>query len=91
MKHIKDIVSACLLAMASTAAIAAPVNINTATASELAAAIQGVGEKKAQAIVAYRDANGAFKSVDELANVKGIGAATVDKNRSDLLLQSASN
>lgn len=56
----------------------AAVNINTATQSELEA-IQGVGPAKAKAIVQYREANGKFKNVDELDNVKGFGKASVDK------------
>ncbi|MDB4409567.1 helix-hairpin-helix domain-containing protein [Gammaproteobacteria bacterium] len=63
---------------------AAVVDINTASASVLASAIDGVGESKAASIVAYRDANGPFSSVDDLANVRGIGAATIDKNRANL-------
>ncbi|GMM90196.1 ComEA family DNA-binding protein [Vibrio fortis] len=57
------------------------VNINTATAEELSALLVGIGDKKAQEIVQYRDQNGAFQKPDDLANVKGIGAATVEKNR----------
>lgn len=58
-----------------------PVNVNTASAEEIAAALDGVGLSKAQAIVRYRQANGGFQHPDELVNVKGIGLATVDKNR----------
>ena len=57
------------------------VNINTATAEELSALLVGIGDKKAQEIVQYRDQNGAFQKPDDLANVKGIGVATVEKNR----------
>ena len=49
------------------------VNINSASASEIAATLKGVGMKTAKAIVAYRDANGAFKSLDALTMVKGCG------------------
>lgn len=69
-----------------TASAAGPVNINTATAAELAAAIKGVGDKKAAAIVAYRNEHGSFKSVDELKNVPGIGDKTVEANRSNLMV-----
>lgn len=54
------------------------ININRASASELTA-IPGIGEKKAQEIVAYREANGPFKSIDDLSNVSGIGPKTVEK------------
>ena len=52
------------------------VNINTATAEELET-LKGIGPAKARAIVAYRDANGPFSSVEELTNVSGIGEKTL--------------
>lgn len=61
----------------------AAVNINTATQSELEA-VKGLGPAKAKAIIAHREQNGAFKSVDDLDKVKGFGKATVDKLRSEL-------
>jgi competence protein ComEA len=57
------------------------VNVNTASAEEIATALVGVGPAKAQAIVEYREANGAFQDVYELENVKGIGARTIDRNQ----------
>ena len=69
------------LVMSASAFAAGPVNINTADAPALAAGLTGVGLTKAQAIVEYRQANGPFKSADQLAAVKGIGLATVEKNR----------
>ncbi|CAM3131979.1 ComEA family DNA-binding protein [Vibrio rarus] len=62
------------------------VNINTATSEELATLLVGVGEKKAQQIVAYREVHGEFQHADDLQQVKGIGQATVDKNRSRIRL-----
>lgn len=53
---------------------AGKISLNTATAQELTA-LTGVGEKTAQAIIAYRDAHGGFTSIDELQQVKGIGPA----------------
>lgn len=64
-----------------------PVNVNAASAEELAEALKGVGPSKATAIVDYRDENGPFKHVDELVNVKGIGIRTVDINREYILLK----
>jgi competence protein ComEA len=65
---------------------AEPVNINTADAPALAKALTGVGPAKARAIVSYRDKNGPFKSVDQLAMVEGISQKLIEKNRADLKL-----
>ncbi len=59
------------------------ININRATEAELTS-LHGIGSSKAQAIILYREMFGGFKSVDELTKVKGIGAKTVEKNRSRL-------
>ncbi len=72
------------LLLASTALWAQSVNINTADVHELAAAIKGVGEKTARAIVAYREQHGPFSRIEDLARVKGIGPATIEKNRARL-------
>jgi competence protein ComEA len=87
MLLLRQLLIVILFALVSlTASAAGPVNINTATAAELAAAIKGVGDKKAAAIVAYRNEHGSFKSVDELKNVPGIGDKTVEANRSNLMV-----
>lgn len=65
----------------------AEVNINTADEVTLATELNGVGEAKAAAIVAYREAHGPFKSVDDLANVSGIGEATLAKNRDRIVIE----
>lgn len=54
------------------------INLNTASAEQLAA-LPGLGEKTAAAVVAYRAAHGKFKSVAELDRVEGIGPATLAK------------
>ena len=69
------------LLLAGSALAADKVNINTADAAAIDAALVNIGPAKAQAIVEYRKANGAFKSAEELAMVKGIGLKTVEKNR----------
>jgi competence protein ComEA len=68
---------------------ASPVNINTADAKTIGEALSGIGQKKAEAIVKYREEKGAFKAVDDLVNVNGIGAKTVEKIRNDVLLSDA--
>jgi competence protein ComEA len=60
---------------------AGPVNINTADAATLSRELKGIGMKRAQAIVEYRQKHGPFKSAEELALVKGIGPAAIAKNR----------
>ena len=59
------------------------INLNTATLSELQM-ISGIGAKRAQDIIDYRDANGGFSSVDDLANVSGIGEKTLEKLKSEV-------
>ncbi len=65
----------------SAQSLTARVNINTASAEQIATAMTGVGESKAKAIVQYRKSNGKFKSVQDLEQVDGIGAKTVAKNK----------
>ncbi len=89
MKHFKGILFAVVLALVSFSAWAVPVDINKADASTLAAELNGVGASKAAAIVAYREANGPFRLVEDLSNVKGIGIKTVEKNRSNLVIETS--
>jgi competence protein ComEA len=70
-----------LLLLFGTAVPAAQVDINTADAATLARELKGIGLKRAQDIVEYRQKHGPFRSVDELALVKGIGPAAIAKNR----------
>ncbi|KPA89005.1 competence protein ComEA-like protein with helix-hairpin-helix repeat region [Pseudomonas asplenii] len=69
---------------AAPAAKVGKVNLNTADAETIQRELSGIGEAKAQAIVAHREANGPFSSVDELLEVKGIGKAILDRNRDQL-------
>lgn len=81
MNLFKSILLSVLLAFSFASVAAAPVNVNSADAATLAAAMNGVGMAKAEAIVAYRKQHGAFRSLDQLVEVKGIGLKTVEKNR----------
>ena len=81
---VKTLVLSALLA--SSAFAAEKVNINTADAATLDRVLVGIGPSKAETIVVYRKQNGAFRSADQLASVKGIGLATIEKNRDRILL-----
>jgi len=89
MKTIKSILTQTLIALAlsfTLVSIVQAVNINTADAQSLSDGLNGVGIKKAQAIISWRDANGQFKTANDLTQVKGIGAKTVEKNKDDIQL-----
>ncbi|MEH8229936.1 ComEA family DNA-binding protein [Aeromonas veronii] len=71
---------------AEVAKEAGKLNINTATLAELTS-LKGIGDKKAQAIVDYREKQGKFTSVDQLADVNGIGPATLEANRDMIIVK----
>jgi competence protein ComEA len=78
----KTLLAVCLLI--PTLLFAETVNINTADKEALMTSIKGVGEKRAEAIIAFREQNGSFKSVEELAEVRGVGPSIVEKNMDNL-------
>lgn len=71
----------------STVINAAPVNINKASASDIAKSLSGIGLNRAQAIVEYRKQNGKFKNAADIVQVKGIGKSTFEKNKTDILVK----
>ena len=71
----------------SSEVAASKVNVNTATAEELAATLNGIGAKKAEAIIAYREQFGPFKTADELADVKGIGKGILQRNGDRIVVE----
>ena len=81
----KKMVNVLLMLVAGLMALPAfaALNINTATQSELEA-VKGLGPAKAQSIIAYREANGNYKSLDDLDNVKGFGKASIEKLKGEL-------
>ena len=91
MKSLTTLFSSLILSLAlAGAAIAGEtVNINTADAATIDRVLVNVGPAKAEAIVAHRKANGAFRSAEQLALVKGIGLKTVEKNRDRIALGAA--
>jgi len=83
-KYMKKLI--VLLSLCAFNAIASPVNVNTADAKTLSEALSGIGMKKAEAIVKYREEKGEFKTAEDLTNVTGIGEKTVEKIKQDILL-----
>ena len=86
MKTITSIAALAAFVVSSIVS-AAPVNINTASASQIADALNGIGLSKAQAIVDYREAYGLFSRADEIVFVRGIGDSTYENNKDDILVK----
>ena len=85
----KSLILSLLLACSALSAGAfasEKVNINSADVATLDRVLVNIGPAKAEAIVAYRKANGAFRSVEQLALVKGIGLKTIEKNRDRIVV-----
>lgn len=74
-----------LVLLLSAPPVWAAVDVNSASAQQLEA-VKGIGPAKARAIVDYRNKNGPFKSLDDLRNVDGIGAKSLEKMKPELLL-----
>ncbi|TCZ88597.1 ComEA family DNA-binding protein [Lysobacter sp. N42] len=94
MKRIARLLQTLVLsfALAGAAVAATPterVDINTADTATLDRVLLNIGPSKAQAIVDYRKAHGPFRSIDQLALVKGIGLKTIEKNRDRIVLGAA--
>jgi competence protein ComEA len=87
MRNIAKSMIALAFCLISGLAVSEPVNINKASAAEIAKALNGIGMSKAEAIIKDREANGPFKSVEDLARVKGIGPATLSQNKDFILLK----
>lgn len=62
------------------------VSINNGSAEELANSMSGIGIKKAQAIISYRDEYGPFKTLEQLQEVPGISGTLVERNRTNIKL-----
>ena len=85
----KSLIVSLLMAaslVGASAHAADKVNINTADAATIDRVLLNIGASKAEAIVAYRKANGPFRSPDQLALVKGVGLKTVEKNRDRIVV-----
>ena len=88
-RAIRRSVQILIASFAPLMAWAGPVDINKADAATIAKELQGVGLSRAQAIVAYREKNGSFKTVDDLRKVKGIGAKTLELNRANIRIEAS--
>jgi competence protein ComEA len=86
MKKIKSFLFIVLFSFSSLL-YAAQVNINTADADTLSTELSGIGQSKAEAIVAYREQHGPYRQLEDLTNVKGIGIATIEKNKTKITLE----
>jgi len=89
MKHkaIRTLVQGLVLSLLpAAAALAGPVNVNSADAATLARELDGIGPAKAQAIVEYRQQNGPFRNADDLLKVDGIGNRVLEQNRANIRL-----
>ena len=82
-------VQALIASLLPALAWAGPVDINSADAATIAKELQGIGMSRAQDIVAYREKNGAFRSVDDLRKIKGIGAKVLERNRANIKVDGA--
>jgi len=83
--------AALLLALACVGGAAASerINLNTADIATLDRVLDGVGPAKAAAIVEHRRVHGPFRTVEQLVNVKGIGPATLERNRTRITVAGA--
>ncbi len=88
--NLKKCLIVSILVLSGGNVLAAPVNINSADAQTIAAALSGIGEKKADAIVKYRQEHGPFKSPDELVNINGIGDKLLAKIKPQVLVNEPS-
>jgi competence protein ComEA len=80
------LLSASLYATEPSAPAVEKVDINTADAATLDRSLDGIGEKKAAAIIKYRTEHGPFKKIEDLDQVAGIGASIITKNRDRIII-----
>jgi competence protein ComEA len=83
---LSNIVATVLLST-SLSVFASPININTASAEQIADSLKGIGQSRAELIVTYRESHGAFTAPEQIVDVKGVGLVTFNKNKADILIK----
>ncbi|ABM61344.1 ComEA family DNA-binding protein [Halorhodospira halophila] len=86
---ISTVCTATTLLLAGAVQAAGGVDINAASADELASVLNGVGEARAEAIIEEREANGPFQDAEDLSRVSGVGPATLEENREQIRVDGA--
>lgn len=76
-----------VIAKSASVSVSIPVNINTATAEMLSTQLKGIGKAKAAAIIEWRETNGNFSSLEDLDEVRGIGAGLIEKNKDKIVFE----
>jgi competence protein ComEA len=88
MKSILFVVTLAIAILSSSVYAAPPmqpkINLNTANVQQLIQTVKGIGKKRAEAIIHYRETHGQFKSVEDLANVRGLGKSFVQSHKTQL-------
>lgn len=72
--------SLLVASLCAASAFAGPININKADAKSIAKNLNGIGDKRAEAIVDYRKANGPYQTLHDLQKVKGVGKSVTETN-----------
>jgi len=86
MEWLKKCILVLFLILPSVLYAGESVNINTAN-KEMLMSIKGVGERRAEAIIEYRDKHGPFTTIDQLAEIRGIAQSLIDANRDTLVVK----
>ena len=82
MKHL---IFPIMLSLIPISALAEPIDLNVASAQEIAETLDGIGRSKAQKIIEYRIRFGPIDTPEELLAIKGIGERTLEKNRAKII------
>ncbi|NOX08041.1 MAG: ComEA family DNA-binding protein [Gammaproteobacteria bacterium] len=87
MRTFKLVLFSIFLFVSSWAHALEPLDINVASVKQMMNVLNGIGPYRAAAIVAYRDSNGPFESIEDLSKVKGVGSAIMERNRARIIVK----